>query len=55
MKKGKVRLKLITIQLPDAGSNLHYAKKHSLGMTVRILDNGIAQMLRILPRSMAVV
>ena len=46
-----VKKRFIVIHLQDVGRNLHYAKKKSIGATLRLIDGGNAQMLRILPRS----
>jgi hypothetical protein len=49
----RVIKKTIRIAYDDAGTNLHYAKKHSIGVTLRLINDGQAQMLRILPLSVA--
>ena len=53
-KPKKIIRKTIEINLSDVGVNLHYNKKGSIGVMTRIIEEtGVAQVLRVLPGSVA--
>ena len=53
-KPPKIVKKTIVIRTTDVGLNLHYNKRASVGITLRIKeDSGIPQVLRVLPGSTA--
>jgi hypothetical protein len=46
-----VTKKRVVIHLEDAGQNLHYAKHGKMGVSLRILENGHCQVIKVAERS----